>query len=426
MPAFRSPAIRNSSPSARVPRVVMMLVGGGMRVALATTHLPLKEVPAAITRKRSNDAAHPRTRTWSQRFGIAAPRILGGGPQSARRRIGSPRARGDRNHRSRAGTLRGRGHASRRAVAGRYAVQSPMRLAGVDCVLAMYHDQGLPVLKYASFGSGVNVTLGLPVIRTSVDHGTALDLAGSGQADAGSLRGRDRGCNRTRGARAGSTPAATRLSDADPLTTRTGVLLHHATEALRPEFFTDRRSFAVSSTRSHPRPGDLMVEIGPGLGALTRPLLERVQPFDAVEIDRESWPRLRMEFPPDRLTMCTPAMRSNSTSPRSGRLARGGQSALQHIDPACCSTSPPRVRRCSDLHFMLQKEVVDRMAAAPATPAYGRLSVMLQYRFDVEPLFGVPPARSGQRPKWIRGGAAATGARSARSRRATRRCWRGS
>jgi 4-hydroxythreonine-4-phosphate dehydrogenase len=64
---------------------------------------------------------------------------------------------------------------------------TPRTLAGADAVLAMYHDQGLPVLKYASFGAGVNVTLGLPFVRTSVDHGTALDLAGTGRADAGSL-----------------------------------------------------------------------------------------------------------------------------------------------------------------------------------------------------------------------------------------------
>lgn len=166
--------------------VVMMLAGGGLRVALATTHLPLAEVAEAITRPGLEKTLRIIIRALQQQFGIAEPRVLVSGlnPHS-----------GEGGHlgceeievitpvleRLRAQGLR---------VEGPIPADTlfvPSRLKGADCVLAMYHDQGLPVLKYASFGGGVNITLGLPFIRTSVDHGTALDLAGRGGADPGSL-----------------------------------------------------------------------------------------------------------------------------------------------------------------------------------------------------------------------------------------------
>jgi 4-hydroxythreonine-4-phosphate dehydrogenase len=171
-------------------QVVMMLAGGDpmLRVALATTHLPLKDVPAAITfdsLARTIDIIHADLR---QKFGIAAPRILvtglnphaGEGGYLGREEIdviapvlASAQAKGiDARGPYPADTL-----------------FQPKYLQDADCVLAMYHDQGLPVLKHASFGRGVNITLGLPLIRTSVDHGTALDLAaaGLGKADHGSM-----------------------------------------------------------------------------------------------------------------------------------------------------------------------------------------------------------------------------------------------
>jgi 4-hydroxythreonine-4-phosphate dehydrogenase len=168
------------------PRVVMMLVGGGMRVALATTHLALRDVPAAITRESLADTLRILDGDLKRRFGIARPRILVAGL--------NPHA-GESGHlgREEIDTLipvleafRASGH----DVIGPLPADTlfhPARLAAADAVLAMYHDQGLPVLKHASFGSGINVTLGLPIIRTSVDHGTALDLAGTGQAEVGSL-----------------------------------------------------------------------------------------------------------------------------------------------------------------------------------------------------------------------------------------------
>ena len=171
---------------ARTRHVVMMLVGGGMRVALATTHLALKEVPRAITRAGLLATLSVIHADLRKRFGIRHPRILVAGlnPHSGEsghlgtedRDIIEPALRDARRRRI--------------SVQGPIPADTlfvPARLKGADCVLAMYHDQGLPVLKYASFGRGVNVTLGLPFVRTSVDHGTALEIAGQGKADAGSL-----------------------------------------------------------------------------------------------------------------------------------------------------------------------------------------------------------------------------------------------
>ncbi|HYL88519.1 MAG TPA: 4-hydroxythreonine-4-phosphate dehydrogenase PdxA [Burkholderiales bacterium] len=167
-------------------QVVMMLVGGGLRVALATTHLPLTEVPGAITREGVLASLRILDADLKRRFRIARPRILVAGlnPHS-----------GESGH-------MGREDIERIAPAIADAVSAgidakgpipadtlfvPERVRRADAVLAMYHDQGLPVLKYASFGRGVNITLGLPFIRTSVDHGTALELAGTGRADHTSL-----------------------------------------------------------------------------------------------------------------------------------------------------------------------------------------------------------------------------------------------
>ncbi len=168
------------------PRVVMMLAGGGLRVALATTHLALVDVAGAITRESLEATLRILHRALRQRFGLAEPRILVAGL--------NPHG-GEGGHLGREeievispvlDQLRQVGM----RLDGPFPADTlftPQVLARGDCVLAMYHDQGLPVLKYASFGKGVNVTLGLPIVRTSVDHGTALELAGSGRADPGSL-----------------------------------------------------------------------------------------------------------------------------------------------------------------------------------------------------------------------------------------------
>jgi len=167
-------------------QVVMMLVGGGLRVALATTHLPLADVPRSITTPGVLGCLRIIDADLKRRFRIARPRILVAGlnPHS-----------GESGHLGREDIeliAPAIASAARSGIDAKGPIPAdtlfvPERLREADCVLAMYHDQGLPVLKYASFGRGVNVTLGLPFIRTSVDHGTALDLAGTGRADAGSL-----------------------------------------------------------------------------------------------------------------------------------------------------------------------------------------------------------------------------------------------
>jgi 4-hydroxythreonine-4-phosphate dehydrogenase len=172
--------------AAHAPHVVMMLVGGGLRVALATTHLPLSEVSRNITREGLKQTLRVVDADLKKRFRITRPRILVAGlnPHS-----------GESGHLGRE-DIEVIAPAVAAAAAAGIAASGPIpadtlfvpeRLKAADCVLAMYHDQGLPVLKYASFGRGVNVTLGLPFVRTSVDHGTALDIAGTGKADAGSL-----------------------------------------------------------------------------------------------------------------------------------------------------------------------------------------------------------------------------------------------
>ncbi len=171
----------------RTPKVVMMLATEGLRVALATTHLPLKDVAAAITQDELTQVTEILQRDMKLQFGIKEPRILVCGL--------NPHA-GEGGHLGREeieviepvlNILRSRGM----NLIGPLPADTlftPKYLDNADVVLAMYHDQGLPVLKYKGFGQAVNVTLGLPIIRTSVDHGTALDLAATGKADLGSLR----------------------------------------------------------------------------------------------------------------------------------------------------------------------------------------------------------------------------------------------
>ena len=185
---------------AGVERVVMMLVADRLRVALATTHLPLRNVPDAITREGLRRTLAIMQRDLVDRFDLTNPRIavLGLNPHAGEG-----------------------GHLGREEIdiiepvieklSGRMNLTGPLpadtafvpdRLREFDAVLAMYHDQGLPVLKHVGFGHAVNVTLGLPFIRTSVDHGTALDLAGTNKADSGSLNAAinlARGMNRPRG-----------------------------------------------------------------------------------------------------------------------------------------------------------------------------------------------------------------------------------
>lgn len=170
-----------------VERVVMMLATDELRVALVTTHLPLKDVAAAITPERLGQVTRILDADLRKFFGIEQPRILVAGL--------NPHA-GEGGHLGREEieviepTLERLRHEGMTLTGPLPAdtLFTPHWLDNADAVLAMYHDQGLPVLKFQGFGRAVNITLGLPIVRTSVDHGTALDLAGTGRADAGSLK----------------------------------------------------------------------------------------------------------------------------------------------------------------------------------------------------------------------------------------------
>lgn len=171
----------------QTPRVVMMLATEGLKVALATTHLPLAQVPNAITQESLQEVITILHHDLKNKFGIIRPRILvcglnphaGEGGHLGREEIDiiSPVLE---TFRSMQLDIRGPYPAD--------TLFTPEYLEHADAVLAMYHDQGLPVLKHKGFGKAVNITLGLPLIRTSVDHGTALDLAGTGKAQCSSLQ----------------------------------------------------------------------------------------------------------------------------------------------------------------------------------------------------------------------------------------------
>jgi len=168
-------------------QVVMMLATHGLRVALVTTHLPLRDIADAITAERLERVTRILHADLRDKFGITQPRILvcglnphaGEGGHLGREEIDIIEPALER--------LRAEGMDLHGPLPAD-TLFTPKYLEHCDAVLAMYHDQGLPVLKYKGFGAAVNVTLGLPIIRTSVDHGTALDLAGSGKVDTGSLR----------------------------------------------------------------------------------------------------------------------------------------------------------------------------------------------------------------------------------------------
>jgi 4-hydroxythreonine-4-phosphate dehydrogenase len=168
------------------PRVVMMLCGAGLRVALATTHLALREVPERLDARMLEATLRIMVDDLAWRYRLPQPRI---GVAGLNPHAGESGYLG-REELEIIGPVVERLRAEGLRVHGPLPADTlftPARLADFDAVLAMYHDQGLPVLKYASFGRGINVTLGLPIVRTSVDHGTALDIAGSGRADSGSL-----------------------------------------------------------------------------------------------------------------------------------------------------------------------------------------------------------------------------------------------
>jgi len=171
---------------AGVKKVVMMLAAGDLRVALVTTHLPLRDVPDAITFENVRSTIRITYNELCTRFGIHEPviQVLGLNPHAGE---GGHLGNEDAQVIQKAiDECRAKGIDAQGPIPADTAF-TPSRLKSCDVVIAMYHDQGLPVLKHAGFGKAVNITLGLPFIRTSVDHGTALDIAGRNLADASSM-----------------------------------------------------------------------------------------------------------------------------------------------------------------------------------------------------------------------------------------------
>lgn len=165
---------------------------------------------------------------------------------------------------------------------------------------------------------------------------------------------------------------------------------HQAKKRFGQNFLVDQQVIADIVRAIRPQADDNMVEIGPGLGALTRPLLQHLRKLHVVEIDRDIIARLKTDYPPDRVAI-------HEGDALQFDLATLGE-PLRVVGNLPYNISSPLLfhfaqyaARISDMHFMLQNEVVERMVAAPSTAAYGRLSVMLQYRFAMEKLLDVPP-----------------------------------
>lgn len=173
---------------------------------------------------------------------------------------------------------------------------------------------------------------------------------------------------------------------------------HKAKKYFGQNFLVDQKVIADIVRAIRPGPNDNMVEIGPGLGALTRPLLQHLQKLHVVEIDRDIVARLKTDYPQDRIIIHEGDALEFDFATLAAPLRIVGNLPYNISSPLLFHFAA-YAARISDMHFMLQNEVVERMVAAPSTPQYGRLSVMLQYRFHMEKLLNVPPQSFRPAPK---------------------------
>lgn len=173
---------------------------------------------------------------------------------------------------------------------------------------------------------------------------------------------------------------------------------HKARKRFGQHFLVDERIIADIISAIHPLPADIMVEIGPGLGALTRPLLQHLNLLHVVEVDRDIIARLQHDYPQDKLVIHAGDALKFNFAQLPAQLRIVGNLPYNISSPLLFHFSG-YAERISDMHFMLQNEVVERMVASPSTAAYGRLSVMLQYRFYMEKLLDVPPESFRPAPK---------------------------
>jgi 16S rRNA (adenine1518-N6/adenine1519-N6)-dimethyltransferase len=174
--------------------------------------------------------------------------------------------------------------------------------------------------------------------------------------------------------------------------------LHTPRKRFGQNFLEDRDVIVHIVAAIHPLPGDTLIEIGPGLGALTAPLLERVDRINVVEIDRDIVATLRGRFPEERLVIHQGDALEFDFAALGTEIRVVGNLPYNISTPILFHLSA-QANAIRDAHFMLQREVVARMAAQPDSPEYGRLSVMLQYRWEIEPLFDVPPSAFRPQPK---------------------------
>jgi 4-hydroxythreonine-4-phosphate dehydrogenase len=358
---------------------VMMLLAGSVRVALVTTHLALADVPAAITRERLAATLRIVHADLGRYFRLDAPRIavLGLNPHAGE---GGHLGREEQDVIEPVIAAGQRAGMDLRGPVPADTAFTTQFLAGVDVIVAMYHDQGLPVIKHLGFGHGVNLTLGLPILRTSVDHGTALSLARTGRADIGSLRAALALAIDLAGPNAGMQPRK-----------RFGQHFLHDPAAIR------RIVDAIA-----PADGERLVEIGPGRGALTWPLLERAKRLEAIEIDRDLARQLRAD-PRGRDGL---EVHERNVLDLDFHALRGAGAKLRIVGNLPYNISTPLLFHLlaqrdaiADMHFMLQREVVERMAAMHGTRAYGRLTIMVAAFAEVEHLFDLGPGAFSPPPK---------------------------
>ncbi|KAF7275489.1 hypothetical protein GWI33_011667 [Rhynchophorus ferrugineus] len=364
---------------AGVARVVMMLATKSLRVALVTTHLPLRQVADAITPQRLQQVIDILVHDLKTKFAITEPRILvcGLNPHA-----GEGGYLGDEEIKIINPVLKSyqqQGLAISDALPAD-TLFTPEHLQHADAILAMYHDQGLPVLKSQGFGEAINITLGLPFIRTSVDHGTALTLAGTGLAKSSSLMEN----------------FMYQINALNPKDEG-----HKARKRFGQNFLHDQRVIEKIVRAVNPRRDDHLVEIGPGLAALTSPLIAEVDYLNVVELDRDLAAGLPERVPyPERLNIIeADALKFDFSSLSKDKPLRIVGNLPYNISTPLLFHLVQQGANIQDMHFMLQKEVVERITAQPNTKEYGRLSVMLQYYCKANYLFEVPAGAFNPPPK---------------------------
>jgi 4-hydroxythreonine-4-phosphate dehydrogenase/ribosomal RNA small subunit methyltransferase A len=363
---------------------VMMLAGPTLRTVPLTVHVALADVPSLISRELIEHKAAIVDASLRRDFGIEDPRlaISGLNPHS-----GEDGQFGDEEARAiepAIGALQAKGVNAFGPVPGD-ALFTPLLRPKYDAALCMYHDQALIPIKAIEFDQGVNVTLGLPIIRTSPDHGTAFDIAGTGKADANAMIAAIRMASAMAQAR-----ASAKVADLPPI--RETIAKHglSASKALGQNFLLDEQLL----DRIAALPGDLsdarVLEVGPGPGGLTRALLRAGAKVTAIEMDSRCLPalgELSEAFPNQLAIIQGDAMKLDHIEVMDGEPFHVLSNLPYNVGTALFvrwlsgETWPPLWQ---SLTLMFQREVAERIVAQPGTGAYGRLAVLAQWRSEAK------------------------------------------